>query len=81
MRCVGVYEAKAHLSKLIEAVEDGESITITKHGVPVATLSPAGDERKPSPQDAVEAMLDFQRRNHITTGGMSIKQMIEEGRP
>jgi antitoxin (DNA-binding transcriptional repressor) of toxin-antitoxin stability system len=29
---VGAYEAKTHLSKLLEKVEAGEEITITKHG-------------------------------------------------
>jgi prevent-host-death family protein len=38
---VGAFEAKTHLSKLLERAEKGESITITKHGRPVARLVPA----------------------------------------
>ena len=38
---VGSYEAKTHLSALLERVARGETITITKHGVPVATLARA----------------------------------------
>ena len=41
METVGAYEAKTHLTKLLERVAKGERITITKHGVPVATLQPA----------------------------------------
>ena len=37
---IGAYEAKTHLSELLEKVEAGEEITITKHGVPVAKLVP-----------------------------------------
>lgn len=37
---VGAYEAKTHLSELLEKVEAGEEITITKHGAPVAKLVP-----------------------------------------
>jgi prevent-host-death family protein len=37
MKTVGVFDAKSHLSELIES---GEVVTITKHGRPVATLSP-----------------------------------------
>jgi len=37
---VGAYEAKTHLSELLEKVEAGEEITITKHGAPIARLVP-----------------------------------------
>ena len=40
MRQVGAYEAKTHLPRLLDEVAQGESITITKHGVPVARLVP-----------------------------------------
>ncbi|MFT5363926.1 MAG: prevent-host-death family protein [Dinoroseobacter sp.] len=40
-----VHEAKTNLSKLLEAVERGERVVITKHGVPKAELIPA--RRKP----------------------------------
>jgi prevent-host-death family protein len=40
MQTVGAYEAKTHLPKLLEQVARGEAITITKHGVPVALLTP-----------------------------------------
>lgn len=38
----GIYEAKTHFASLIERVFAGESLTITKHGVPVARLVPLG---------------------------------------
>ena len=47
MRTVGVFDAKTHLSSLIEAVERGESITITKHGRPVARLVPYARRTEP----------------------------------
>lgn len=37
---VGVHEAKTHLSKLLERVERGEEITITRRGQVVARLVP-----------------------------------------
>lgn len=36
-----VHEAKTNLSKLLEAVERGERVVITKHGKPAAELVPA----------------------------------------
>ena len=40
MRSVGTFEAKTHLSALLEQVERGEEITITRHGKAVARLVP-----------------------------------------
>lgn len=43
---VGVFEAKTHLSKLLDAVERGETITITRHGKRVATLQPVVERKR-----------------------------------
>ena len=45
MSKVGSYEAKAHLPRMLEKVAQGEKITITKHGVPVAELVPVSEYR------------------------------------
>ncbi len=39
MRNVTVYEAKTHLSALLNAVEAGEEIVVTRHGRPVARIT------------------------------------------
>ena len=46
---VNIYAAKTHLSRLIDQVNAGEEIVITRHGRPVARLVPAGaaQPRKP----------------------------------
>lgn len=45
---VSVHEAKTHLSRLLQEVERGGSIVITKSGKPVARLVPlAGEPRRP----------------------------------
>lgn len=46
-RTVSVAEAKSHLSELLKAVEDGETIAITRRGRPVASLSPVRSEPQP----------------------------------
>ena len=38
--CIGAFEAKAQLSRLLRAVENGEQFTITVRGKPVADLVP-----------------------------------------
>ena len=40
MRFIGAFEAKTHLSRLLDEAEQGEVITITKRGRPVARLMP-----------------------------------------
>lgn len=47
MRQVNVHEAKSQLSRLLQAVEEGEEILIARNGKPVAKLVPHVEERKP----------------------------------
>ncbi|MDE0523021.1 MAG: type II toxin-antitoxin system prevent-host-death family antitoxin [Boseongicola sp.] len=44
MRELGAFEAKTHLSALLESVQSGEHITITKRGRPVAQLVPVNQD-------------------------------------
>lgn len=78
MATVGTYEAKTHLTQLLERVAKGEKITITKHGVPVATLQPA-DSSKMMPVCSIIDQLKQFRYSH-RLGGLSIRDMIEQGR-
>jgi len=50
MKKVSVADAKAQLSSLLDRVEHGESVTITRHNVPVAEIRPvARTEEQPRP--------------------------------
>ena len=78
---VGAYEAKTHLGELLERVAKGEIITITKRGVPIASLVPAAGVGKQSASDAVARWKRYQAERGITLGeDLNIKEMIEEGR-
>ena len=46
MQTVNVHEAKTHLSRHLEAVENGEEIVIARAGEPIATLSAYKPPRK-----------------------------------
>lgn len=78
MKTVGAYEAKTHLSKLLERVIKGERITITKHGVPVAVLQPPDFSLKMEPKQVIAELRKFRDRHHLK--GLSLRDMIEEGR-
>ncbi|MGE3075313.1 MAG: type II toxin-antitoxin system Phd/YefM family antitoxin [Dehalococcoidia bacterium] len=79
MKTVGVYEAKTHFAKLLHDVERGECVTITRHGKPIARLEPVGDDQQ-SRTDAIEAMREFAAQHRGAFKGLSIRELIEEGR-
>lgn len=78
MTTVGAYEAKTHLSALLRRVEQGERITITRHGVPVAVLQPPARTRVEDPDHVIAAIKSFRCGNRLD--GLSIREMIEQGR-
>ncbi len=76
---VGAYEAKTHLSELLEKVEAGEEITITKHGAPVAKLVPV--KKEASQEERVAAIKRIQKlASGLSLSGLRVKDLISEGR-
>jgi prevent-host-death family protein len=82
MATVGSYEAKTHLPRLLERVERGETITITRHGKPVARLVPAAPTPpRPEIAEVIEAMRRFQEQEAPALGDdLSIRELMNEGR-
>lgn len=76
---IGSFDAKTHLSALLDRVARGEKITITRHGVPAAMLVPVGDvERKPTHGEIVAGMRALRKR--VKPGKMTVREMVLEGR-
>jgi prevent-host-death family protein len=76
---VGAYKAKTHLSELLEKVEAGEEITITKHGVPVAKLVPV--RREASKEERIAAVERIQKlAAGLSLGRFKVKDLLNEGR-
>lgn len=67
MRNVGAYEAKTHLPRLLDRVARGESLTITRHGHPVARLVPAEDEDRTRAEQAARRIMARRRRLERTS--------------
>ena len=78
MKTIGSFEAKTHLSRLLDEVERGERITITKHGEPVAMLVPIGAGPM-SGDDLVKRFARF-RAKAPRVSAKEIKRWIDEGR-
>lgn len=76
---IGAYKAKTHLSELLERVEGGEEITITKHGLPVAKLVPV--KKEASTEQRRAAIQRIQKLSAgLSLGGLKIKDLMGEGR-
>jgi prevent-host-death family protein len=84
MKHVGIFEAKTHLSSLLDEVEKGGEVTITRHGKPVAKLvqttaafSPEEIERR---RQAIKRIRERAREINLGVSHKTIKKWINEGR-
>jgi prevent-host-death family protein len=85
---VGIFEAKTNLSSLVDEVEKGGEITITRHGKPVAKL--VAHQEQPAPEVVAkrrQALLELRemateiaKRSGKRLTIEEIKSWIEEGR-
>ena len=78
MITVGAFEAKTHLSSLLERVVDGDEVVITKHGKPIARLI-AADRPDGRRHDAAFAALK-RLREDSRLDGLNWKALRDEGR-
>ena len=78
MITVGAFDAKTHLSSLLDKVEGGEEVTITRHGKPVARLVAVASHDRDKAAAALEGLRALRARN--TLGGLSWKELRDEGR-
>jgi prevent-host-death family protein len=79
METVGTFEAKMHLSELLDRVGKGKTITITRHGIPAAMHVPVRHTKKQlTHKEVVEGMRALRKR--IKPDRMSVRKMVEEGR-
>jgi prevent-host-death family protein len=75
---VGTFEAKTHLSTLLDRVGEGEEVIITKHGKPVARLVSAARVDRARVNDAFEKLKLLRKRT--TLGGLSWRALRDTGR-
>lgn len=79
MHSVGVFEAKNRLTALLEEVEAGAEIIITRRGKPIARLTPLeGGFNRAKARAAAEGLRAASKGR--TLAGLSLKDLITEGR-
>ena len=87
MKQVGIFDAKTHLSSLVDEVEKGGEIIITRHGKPVAKLVRAekpddrlSPEQVEKRRQALKELREIGLQLKINATHEQIKAWIEEGR-
>jgi len=75
---VGTFEAKNRLSALLDRVEAGEEVTITRNGKPVARLVPVQERDVERARRAAEGLRAI--RSQAKPGPESLKDLVNEGR-
>jgi prevent-host-death family protein len=74
---IGAFEAKNTLGSLLDRVERGEEVVITRRGKPVARLVPAEPKDWTRHNQAIDRILKWKRE---PVGDLSIKDLINTGR-
>ena len=79
MKEVGAFDAKNKLGTLLDWVEQGEEVVITRRGKAVARLIPHNPAfSRDEARAAADAILAMSKG--VTLGGLRLKDLIKEGR-
>jgi prevent-host-death family protein len=78
MTNIGLFEAKQKLSELVERASQGERIGITKRGKLAAMIVPVRE--KQAIKEIFEDIEQIRKRAKPLPKGMTVKDLIEEGR-
>ena len=79
MTSISYYEARTHFSSLLDQVARGKKILITRRGRPAALLTQPPAEARKNVRQVIGAMKALRRGNTLGQG-VSIRDLIEEGR-
>lgn len=75
---IGAFEAKTHLSSLLDKVSQGQEILITRHGKPIARLVPAQNASRAQIGKTIEELIQI--RHNICLGSEDWKTLRDAGR-
>jgi prevent-host-death family protein len=79
MTTMSFYEARTHLSELLDQVAKGKQVLITRRGKPAALLSPPPAETVKDVRQVIAEMKAL-RRGNVLGKDLSVRDLIEEGR-
>ena len=79
MQTIQASEAKTHFLRILDRVEQGETVIVTRHGRPIARISPQVDDDRDKVNRAIEEMRELRKR----MGRLSVEEILsarDEGR-
>jgi prevent-host-death family protein len=76
MREIQASEAKTHLPQLLDEVERGETLLITRHGRAIARIVPEAQQRQEEIDRAIESIKASRRR----TGRVTLDEVLSARR-
>lgn len=76
---IGAYQAKSRFSALLDRVERGERISITRHGRVVAEIAPPPGAPDRTVDEAISEIMDL-RRGRGLGGDLTIRDLVDAGR-
>jgi prevent-host-death family protein len=79
MKEIGAFEAKNKFGQLLDWVEAGDEVVITRRGKIVARLVPPASAVDPGAGVAAAARIRARRRG-VTLGGLVLKDLVSAGR-
>ena len=80
MERIGIYDARAKLSELVERVQAGEEVTLTRRGEPVARLVPVVARSEISRAAAVKAVRALSKRLQLDIRPAELRKAISGNR-
>lgn len=81
MERIGIYDARSRLSELVERVEAGEEVLLTRRGRPVVRMVRAGDaQRAAARASAVKRIRSLRKRMNLRISRAEVMQAIAKGR-
>lgn len=78
MKTIGAFEAKTHLAELLQEASQGETILITRRGVPLAKLVMADQPEKQDLKQVVRNLREIRKGARLK--GTTLRELIDEGR-
>ena len=67
MKHIQASEAKAKFSELLDEVEQGETIAITRHGKVIARIAPNEDARLQRTREAIKGIMELRKHTKPVT--------------
>ena len=76
LRAVAASEAKTHFAELLDAVERGETIAITRHGRAIARLVPDEKSRREQVRKALDEIKKLGKQIRERHGEMTLEELL-----